>query len=141
MLTNSVIGMHWPNVLHQDPEHNLEIVDKWVEAVKTLENDFGTCLGQDSAHAFSQEPYRWGTAVWIENRSKLVFDFKRVDALKASGILNEFYFKTSIKLQEGIHDGIIVSSAALQGSRPFYLYTLTRADKSARASINLPQMG
>ncbi len=142
-LTNTVIGMHWPNVLHQDPERNLEIVDKWVEAVKTLENDFGTCLAEDSAHAFSQEPYRWGTAIWIEGGNRLVFDFKRVDALKSksSGILNEFYFKTKVKLQEGMHNGIMVSPPAIQGDRPFYLYKLKRIEEgSCRASVDLPKM-
>ncbi len=41
-------GMHWPNLLHPDPERNEEIVDKWVNYLKPYNDKPDMMLAPDS---------------------------------------------------------------------------------------------
>ncbi|MHB0936867.1 MAG: hypothetical protein ACYC6A_10790 [Armatimonadota bacterium] len=87
-----VCGMHWPNLLHEDPARNAEVVDGWVRLLQPYDTRFDRMLAPDTAAAFSQLVYhRWTEVTWDERGISL--DFKKVDAAGAKGVLDTFYLK------------------------------------------------
>ena len=44
ILQGSTCGLHWPNLLHEDPERNSEIVDAWVKLLKPYNDKIETLL-------------------------------------------------------------------------------------------------
>jgi hypothetical protein len=131
------IGMHWPNLLSMDPRKNSEVVTRWVETLKSIENEPGVCLGCDTAHAMSQEPYRLLTDVYINN-GKVCFDFGKIDALPTRCIISNFYLKTTVPLRVGKHHKLYVPEPIVQGRRPYYLYQIQRTG-SAIGAIDIPE--
>jgi len=57
-----ILPLHWPNILHHDPEKNSMVVDRWVQFIKTgvekngcvLSRNLMSCLTQFSYKQFSK---------------------------------------------------------------------------------------
>jgi hypothetical protein len=57
-----ILPLHWPNILHHDPEKNSMVVDRWVKFIKTgaekkgcvLSRNFRSCVTQFSYKMFSK---------------------------------------------------------------------------------------
>ncbi len=94
-----VCGMHWPNLLHHDPTRNGEVVDRWVRLLHPYDTRFTRMLAPDSAAGFSQLVYHRCTDVQ-QDRHGLTFDFRAVDAARATGVLDTFFLK--IRVGEGV---------------------------------------
>ncbi len=57
--------MHWPNLLHGDPERNKEIVRGWIDFLKPYNERFETMLARDSVHFQKQLLHHVSTKVRI----------------------------------------------------------------------------
>lgn len=95
-VSHSVFGMHWPNLLHLDPERNLEVIERWVQFFLSYATRFDGFLGEDTASAFSQLVYHRWALVACDDR-QMTLDFKRVDALRARGLQDRFVVKIKAK--------------------------------------------
>lgn len=92
-ITGPVCGIHWPNVLHLDPEINLETVEAWVQFLEVQDMRFDSMLARNTAESFSQVVYNWGAALsFIEHN--IIIDFRKIDKINSKGLLNYFYIKT-----------------------------------------------
>ncbi|MBO7748352.1 hypothetical protein I8J29_29620 [Paenibacillus sp. MWE-103] len=99
-----VCGMHWPNVLHPDPEKNGDVVRRWVDLLEPYRQRFDTMLAANTAEGFSQLIYRWGVAL-REEPSGCVLDFSGLSGCRPPGLLDYF----TIKVKRDKH---IVSSSS-----------------------------
>jgi len=79
-----VIGMHWPNILHEDPARNAEIVDGWVAVISQLGREPGRMCARDSREFFAQLACHAAVKVEVQE-GKIAFDFR---ALRKLGIRN-----------------------------------------------------
>lgn len=48
VLTGPTCGMHWPNLLHEDPARNSEIVEAWVDFLQPYNHKLESMLAPDS---------------------------------------------------------------------------------------------
>ncbi|MCK4751057.1 MAG: hypothetical protein KAT15_28560 [Bacteroidales bacterium] len=71
-------GMHWPNILHQDPERNSEIVMGWIEFLKPYNDRFDTMLAKDSLYFQKQLLHHVSTGVNI-NGDMIELDFRETN--------------------------------------------------------------
>ncbi len=66
----AVMGCHWENFLRDNPEDNLEFVDKWVAFFKRQARYFGTMLSKNMAFAANQAIYH--TLATVEEGENLI---------------------------------------------------------------------
>ena len=73
-LAGPTCGIHWPNILHIDPNRNLEIVEGWIRFLKPYDDCPDTILSPDS-NAFRSQlaHYQWATLVLCNNVIHLSF--------------------------------------------------------------------
>ena len=83
-----LIGVHWPNFLHADPERNLETVDRAEAYFRRSAAQFGTILSRDVAFYASQELYKRFAAV-EETGDTLSVDLSALP--KTHGVKDRFY--------------------------------------------------
>ena len=93
-INGTFCGMHWPNILHENPEQNMEVVDRWVNYLKQYESKPETMLAPESSVAFSQLVYNAWLGVNEENNI-ISFDFTKIDSYKITGLNRYFYIKTN----------------------------------------------
>jgi hypothetical protein len=98
-----ICGMHWPNLLHLNPERNGEVVRRWVELLEPYQQRFDTMLAKNTAEGFSQLVYRWGVSLQ-PNSSGCLLDFSKLLGYRLPGLLDYF----TIKVKKNVH---IVSSS------------------------------
>lgn len=91
-ITGPICGMHWPNLLHADPEHNGEVVDRWVRLLKPYGSRWDRMLARNAAEGFSQCVYHTLGEVRVEGE-RVVVDVSAARELGASGVLDSFYVK------------------------------------------------
>ncbi len=88
-----VVGTHWPNILHVDPAHNDEVVDRWVAMLKPYDDRLDTMLAPDTATCWTQLVYH--RKLKLTHRDDgCDLDFRQVDALPSCEMLDTFYLKT-----------------------------------------------
>lgn len=87
VIAGSTCGMHWPNMLHEDPERNSEIVDRWVKFLAPYNDKQETLLAKSSLTFQQQLVHHKLTKVEIADSAiKLDFsDTNKIDTI----ILNE----------------------------------------------------
>jgi hypothetical protein len=75
-------GLHWPNILHPDPDRNGEIVDGWVEFLKPYNEKLDSLLARDSEEFCHQLVHHGCTTLEItDNHIKL--DLSKNDKLQS----------------------------------------------------------
>ena len=94
VLKGPTCGMHWPNLLHEDPKRNSEIVDGWVKFLKPYNDKPETLLAANSSVFRNQLIHHTCTKVEIRE-SDLRFDFMATDKLKDHLSDNQFTIKIS----------------------------------------------
>ncbi len=57
-IKDGFFGMHFPNILAEDPSQNLEVVDEWVCYFNQYKHLFGQILAKDEVEAHSQTVYQ-----------------------------------------------------------------------------------
>lgn len=86
------IGMHWPNLLHPDPERNQEIVQRWVNYLKPVNETPDMILASNSVNFRNQLIHNQLTKISL-GRGTLEIDFKGTDNLPERPGLNEIVIK------------------------------------------------
>lgn len=81
MLKGPTCGMHWPNLLHEDPQRNAEIVDAWVDFLKPYNSKPETLLAPDSSSFLTQLIHHTNTKLEVRE-SDIKIDFTETDKLK-----------------------------------------------------------
>ena len=87
VIAGSTCGMHWPNMLHEDPERNSEIVDRWVKFLAPYNDKQETLLAKSSLTFQQQLVHHKLTKVEIADSAiKLDFsDTNKIDTIIIKG--------------------------------------------------------
>lgn len=93
-LAGPICGMHWPNVLHEDPSRNGEVVERWVALLAPYNQRPDRMLSRNTAEAFTQLLVcRCGVVRVAGDRLEL--DLSALGNYEAPGLLPSFYLKLS----------------------------------------------
>jgi hypothetical protein len=82
-VTGPTCGLHWPNLLHPDPERNSEIVAGWVALLAPFDDRPDTMLAPDSV-AFQQQLAHHVCTRVTRSGDAIDLDFRETDTLPAS---------------------------------------------------------
>lgn len=100
-----VMGVHWPNLLHEDPAKHGETLKKWVPYVKKCADIFGIVISKGIAFCATQELYRKYAKIHGTANAVLI-DLSNVP--NATGRLD--YFTVSVRQQPASFEGCVVKS-------------------------------
>lgn len=132
-LRRTDFGIHWPNLLRWNPEHNLERLSKWVDFFHRQAEVFGSMMSKNNYFAASQAVYSRYAKLQFEG-NKCVIDLSDVDAQNARAQKDEFYisFRGGFA-PKGITGGAI---SEYETKKTFKTYKITR-DGSDKVIITL----
>jgi len=137
-ITGPTCGLHWPNMLHEDPERNSEIVDTWVNLLKPYNDKPKTLLARDSSSFRNQLVHYVCTKVQI-SEATMDFDFMETNKLKDQLSNQQLTVKITSKrkLNFNSEDLALVDTKIAQ-DKDNYLYTLVINNKknTGKASVN-----
>jgi hypothetical protein len=88
---NAICGMHWPNLLHLDPERNEEIVAAWVVFLREQNHRFDRVLAPDTNFFAGQLLHHDATKCEVENQT-LHLNWSQTATL-LTGAVTEFIVK------------------------------------------------
>jgi len=117
-------GMHWPNLLHPNPERNSEIVDSWVHFLQPFDNAIDTVLAVNSEFFRTQLVHHVCTQLMLTDDS-LQLDFTKVDSLPSPPSHEDLTLK--VRSPYRLHfspDSIKVVSDVSAEEEKRYQYTL-----------------
>ena len=80
VLTSPTCGMHWPNMLHPNPERNAEVVEKWINYLRNYNEKPDWMLAPDSVYFQHQLAHHMLTKAKITGNF-LDIDFTETDKL------------------------------------------------------------
>ncbi|MEX0680980.1 MAG: hypothetical protein WD097_06325 [Balneolales bacterium] len=117
-------GLHWPNLLHLDPERNFEVVDQWVEFLRPYNDRMDTMLAPNSLAFRHQLVHHVCTKTEVTG-AMIMLDFNEVDMLPG----NLGRSNLTLKLQSPVEMAFESSTIRLVDSRVMehgtsYHYTL-----------------
>jgi hypothetical protein len=123
-LPGPTCGMHWPNLLHPNPERNSEIVDGWIRFLQPFNDAIDTLLAANSESFRTQLVHRVCTQLTLTD-SDIRLDFTKVDSLPRPPKQKDLILKvkSSYLLRFG-SDSIKVASESFVKRDGSYLYTL-----------------
>ena len=133
VVKKSYYGMHWPNFLSQDPERNMEVVDRWVEYFSQYKNNFDILPARDNAMGSTQALYKRFTGVAIENQS-MSLDFKEVDSQGVRDLDLTFYINVKNGFVPQSDNSLEISK--YEEKEEFTTYKVTRRDSIEDAVIH-----
>ncbi|QGY45055.1 hypothetical protein GM418_15660 [Maribellus comscasis] len=137
-LTGPTCGLHWPNMLHPEPERNLEVVQKWVNYLKPYNEKPETILASDSVD-FQRQLIHHSLTKKERTGNSVIFDFSESDKLLNNILKKRLIIKVlADRPIEFKPDGIKIESKSLVLNEK-YLFTLKleRIAESAKAQIKL----
>jgi len=82
-LNGPTCGLHWPNLLHPDPERNPEIVAGWVALLAPYDDRADTMLASDSVLFQHQLVHHVCTRV-VRSADAIDLDFRETDRLRGA---------------------------------------------------------
>jgi hypothetical protein len=88
----TIVGLHWPNILHADPARNEEVVDAWVQLLQPFDHEIDRTLSPDTAHCWTQLAYHVCVDVDAEYDA-IDLNFERVATLSAEYLIESFLLK------------------------------------------------
>jgi len=137
-LPGPTCGMHWPNMLHPNPERNREVVDRWVKYLSHFNEKPDMMLARNSVAFQRQLVHHTVTKTRFKGNS-IELDFTETDLLPGSSERNEFTLKIlSEKPRQFVAEGILINSQSLQeGSEFLYILNLERKEGIKKASIRI----
>jgi hypothetical protein len=131
-LQGPTCGLHWPNVLHEDPGRNGEIVEAWAKFLKPYDERLETLLAPNSLSFRHQIVHFVCTRLSLtENKIKL--DFSEVETLPGTLGRGQVALKLKSASRLKFADGsleIISEDFARAGNG--YLYTLVLNRKTGQ---------
>lgn len=136
-LNGSTCGMHWPNLLHPDPERNLEVVRKWVDYLKPYDDKPDRMLAGNSVVFQHQLVHHVLTDTRMEGNS-IMLDFTKTDQLPASMGLANFTIKlrTNNPALTFKSDGIKINAETSEGENEI-IHTLNMEREPGRSGARL----
>ena len=137
MLTGPTCGMHWPNLLHENPDRNSEIVDAWVDFLKPYNDKPETLLATDSLSFRKQLIHHVTTKIQL-NETTIDLDFKEADKLPEQPDCNEIIIKVSSRKNLIFNsDTTKISGSSMVQKKDIKIYTLymTRLPEHNMAKI------
>jgi len=96
-LTGPTCGMHWPNLLHPEPERNMEVVSHWVDYLQKFDRKADMMLASDSV-SFQRQLVHYHFTKADFKRGKLNIDFKERDKHEEIPGKDKLTIKVSSKL-------------------------------------------
>ena len=117
-------GMHWPNLLHEDPDRNPEIVEGWVNLLAPYKDKPDTMLAENSVFFQKQLLHHQVTKINTEDRA-IKIDFSETD--KTPKLLNpdELVIKVDSPAKLDFHsDSVKIVSTSSVKTDNGLLYTL-----------------
>ena len=129
-------GLHWPNMLHPDPERNSETVDKWINYLKPYNENNNMMLAPDSVAFRHQLAHHALTKIQMTGNS-VVLDFSETDKLPGKTGKDDLTLKIlTDKPRQFKPEGIdVLSQSMTEGSEFLYILKLQRDPSKAIVRI------
>jgi len=124
VISGPTCGLHWPNLLHEDPDRNPEIVEAWVAFLNTYHHRLDSTLALDSDSFQNQLVHHVCTNVRLsENLIELKFtDTESVsEKIRKGRLLLKIESKTWLSFKT---EGINLKSQSFERINDRYLYSL-----------------
>jgi hypothetical protein len=137
-LQGPTCGMHWPNLLHENPERNSEIVDGWVAFLEPYNEGIETILAKDSLHFQKQLVHHVSTRLSLTGK-QIEIDFSETNKLGTDKGMDDLTIKFMSLEEKVFHsEDIHIVSQEVSGERDTRMYTLLlqRKDKNDKALIH-----
>lgn len=132
IIKTSYFGMHWPNLLNQDPKKNMETVERWIEYFKQYQENFEIFAAPDNKTASSQALYkRYIQEDFTDMR--LTLDFDQVYSKEAAGLNPELYINVKNPYTPSSETAEIKLYKALGG---FKVYSIKPTGNRAVIKLN-----
>jgi hypothetical protein len=123
-LQGPTCGMHWPNLLHPDPQRNSEIVEGWIRFLQPYQQKMETLLAADSKSFRTQLIYRTCTQLVVSQQG-IQLDFTKIDTLPDLPLEKELILKIRSPYRLRLEsDSIKRASETIEGGSDSFLYTL-----------------
>jgi hypothetical protein len=111
----AIVGLHWPNILHEDPARNEEVIETWVTALRQIGRAPDRWLAPDTPSAWRQLAHAECTSVH-ESAGGITFDFSRLDALPPSVPLDDFVIKVTGGQRPRLATGVTATAVDWDGT-------------------------
>ncbi len=135
IIKGTTCGMHWPNLLHEDPERNMEIVKGWVNLLAPYKDRLETMLAKNSVVFQKQLVHYAYTKSKVEGQS-IKLDFSETNKLDTTMSNNELIVKiSSYKELAFFSDTINIISVSSKIENKAILYTLNLKKKDDKAAL------
>ncbi len=124
VLAGPTCGLHWPNLLHEDPLGNAEIVDAWVNLLKPYNDKPETILAENSSLFRNQLVHYVCTKVQIR-KDKFEIDFLETNTLNDQ--LSNKQLTLKIESERALtfnSEDVTLSKLKTAQGKDSYLYTL-----------------
>jgi len=123
-LKGPTCGLHWPNLLHPDPDRNGEIVQSWVDLLEPYNEKAETLLARNSEDFCHQLVHHRCTTLKVEN-DHIKFDFFDADKLLSPIGQKNFVLKIESPVELVFEpDNILIESDSVDKMDKNLLYTL-----------------
>lgn len=123
-LKGPTCGLHWPNLLHPNPDRNSEIVESWISFLRPYNDKPETLLAADSQSFISQLTHHVSTQVNLSEQH-INIDFKKTDKYAEKSISNEIIIKVSTpKKVKFKSNSIGISQSKMVQNKNNRIYTL-----------------
>jgi len=137
VINGPTCGLHWPNLLHPDPDRNGEIVQCWVDILKPYNDKAETLLAQNSEDFCHQLVHHRCTTLKVRN-DHINLDFSEVNKLPAPIGEKKFVLKIESPAEIVFEpDNILLESESVAENDDKLIYTLhfTRIPERKEASL------
>jgi hypothetical protein len=138
-LTGPTCGLHWPNLLHPDPERNAEIVAAWVALLAPYDERADTMLAPDSVAFQRQLAHHVCTRV-TRSGDAIDLDFRETDTLPTLMGRSSLTLKVRSPSVLGFASdtvGVASSTSRRDGDALVYTVELERRPGVAKARLQL----
>jgi hypothetical protein len=128
-INGTTCGMHWPNLLHENPERNSEIVEAWIKLLAPYNEKKETMLAKNSLE-FQQQLAHYKCTELDNNTEEINLDFSKTDELGTAVKNSEIIVKVSCNKELVFSsDHVKIESISTIKGPGSILYTL-RIDRS-----------
>ena len=117
-------GLHWPNLLHQDPERNSEIVKGWVDFLRPYNEQPETLLAKTSEEFCHQLVHHRCTSLNITD-DYIAFNFSEVDKLSSSFGQEDLILRLASSTELAFEpENVTINSETIKRTDRNIMYTL-----------------
>ena len=141
IVNKSTAGMHWPNLLHEDPERNSEIVQGWVKVLAPYNENPDTMLAKNSVFFQKQLVHHVASKIELKD-NEINLDFSETNNLGTIMVNDELTVKViSNNELNFFSDDLKIVSVNSKKDDNSNLYTLDlRRGNLNKASITIKEI-